>query len=142
MSLRSLIVSESCFRSASKSEVEALQLASALAPCANTSIGEAGGICVRTKTNISDNGKCDRRMRLTILELTYLSTHLHLAAERRDDVDDAHVDAAIPFHRCETLVVSIDPLRHQIIGQRPQRNADGLWALVENPELPKQKGGH
>ena len=50
---------------------------------------------------------------------TKLRPHLRLAAERRDDVDDAHVGSAFPFHRRQALVVGVDPLRHQVINQRP-----------------------
>jgi len=43
--------------------------------------------------------------------------HLGLAAERRDEFDDAHVTSALPFHRRQPLVVGVDPLRHQFVDQ-------------------------
>jgi hypothetical protein len=67
-----------------------------------------------------------------------LFPHLRLSTKRRDDIDDAHIAPALPFHRSQPRLAGIDPPCHQVIGQRPQRDADRLFARIKNPELPQQ----
>jgi hypothetical protein len=40
------------------------------------------------------------------------------------------------FHSTAVNRLSLASVRYEIIGRRPQRDADRLFAGIENPELP------
>jgi hypothetical protein len=62
------------------------------------------------------------------LLLFHLLPHLRLAAERRDDVDDAQMRPALSFHRAEAFVVGVDALGDDVVDQRPDRDAE--WTMT------------
>src|SRR6185295_9427079 len=64
------------------------------------------------------------------LKTTNRPSNLRFSPKRRDEFDNAHVAPTLPFHRTQAIVAGVDPLRYEIIGQRPERNADRLLILV------------
>lgn len=46
------------------------------------------------------------------------------------------------IHRGQPRVAGIDALRHQVVGQSPQRGADQEVAIAGNPELPACRSPH
>ena len=76
------------------------------------------------------------------LAVNQLSPHLCFPTKRRYHIDNPHMTPVLPLHRRQPGIPRIDPLRHDLIDQRPQRDADRLLALVEQPELLEQDRRH
>src|SRR4051812_9311003 len=74
--------------------------------------------------------------------LCCLHPHLRLRAERRNNIKDTHVGATLPFDRRKPFVAGIESLRHEIIDERPDRDTNRLFTLIEDAKLLQQDSGH
>src|SRR5437667_6750217 len=114
MSEDSLIVSESRFRSVSKSEFVTVQWCKPPTPGAKGSFEWTTEDCTVSKIDINDSPSRAHDLMAFITGFSRefssaLPPHLSLAAKRRDNVDDPHARPALPLHRCQPVVARVDP---------------------------------